>query len=170
MVGCTCFCVGPPVAPSVCSDLEVMGAMGIECEGEVLGVEGNEDSCMDAEFSTTSSEGRREREREEGREGRRVVGKRRMDGQREKLLTFLLLSPMHTRTHSYLHSHHYHQSPQMKQDLELPVWQPHYPVFPPVYTCVCCVLCVWGGGGGRVTAEPQSSMVHVATYTCINVW
>ena len=61
---CTCFWVGPPVAPSVCSDWDVMGAMGIECEGEVLGVL---DSGMDAEFSSTSSEGQKVGEKEEGR-------------------------------------------------------------------------------------------------------
>ena len=88
---CTCFWVDSPVAPSVCSDLEVMGAMGIQCEGEVLGVEGNEDSCMDAEFSSTSSEGRKEggrkgrwpeeryivEGREEGRGGGRKGGRER---------------------------------------------------------------------------------------------
>ena len=59
---CTCFCVGPPVAPSVCSDWAVMGAMGIEWEGEVLGVL---DSSMDAVFSSTSSEGQKVGEEEE---------------------------------------------------------------------------------------------------------
>ena len=62
---CTCFCVGPPVAPSVCSDWAVMGAMGIECEGEVLGVL---DSGMDAVFSSTSSEDQKVGEEEEGGE------------------------------------------------------------------------------------------------------
>ena len=57
----------------MCSDLEAMGAMGIQCEGEVLGVEGNEDSCMDAEFSNTSSEGRKEG----GREKEKVSGQRK---------------------------------------------------------------------------------------------
>ena len=52
------------MAPSVCSDWAVMGAMGIECEGEVLGVL---DSGMDAEFSSTSSESQKVGEEEEGR-------------------------------------------------------------------------------------------------------
>ena len=73
----TCFWVDPPVAPSMCSDLEAMGAMGIQCEGEVLGVEGKEDSCMDAEFSSTSSEGRKEGGREKEKvSGRYTVGGR----------------------------------------------------------------------------------------------
>ena len=67
---CTCFCVGPPVAPSVCSDWAVMGAMGIEWEGEVLGVL---DSGMDAEFSSTSSEGQKVGEEEEGGEKKGTV-------------------------------------------------------------------------------------------------
>ena len=72
---CTCFCVGPPVAPSVCSDWAVMGAMGIECEGEVLGVL---DSGMDAVFSSTSSEGQKVGEEEEAgeKEGYNVYSRR----------------------------------------------------------------------------------------------
>ena len=78
---CTCF--GPPVAPSVCSDWAVMGAMGIECEGEVLGVL---DSGMDAEFSSTSSEGQKVGEEEEGGEKKGTMyiagGKEEGEGRR----------------------------------------------------------------------------------------
>ena len=115
-------------------------------------------------------DGRRERGREEGRreergreggskggrEGGRRGGWRKKEGREDQCgKLFLLLSNPYT--HTYLHYHHCHQSPQMTLVLEPLVWQLYCSEYGPV--CICG----WGGGGGGggVREREERESIHV---------